>query len=374
MRLAYGEGLPRILRPLVDLFDALVDGVEPLARRFAARRRWVAIEEEGGFVVHRLAGHRLERVGRVGAGSTGADPALRAVRGGRVELRLDPSRVLTRRLNLPAAGAEYLGAIIEHRLDRLTPWRPDKVAYGFALRPGVGADGTIAVDFAATSQEALDATLAMFAAAGLAISAVGSAADPADGPLGIDLMRGGADAGRQRLRRIVGWAIVVAFALLVPAAAASQYLLNSAVEESAGLDARLHVKQAVVRRALGAGEAGGRDRELIAAKTEAASVALLIDRLAGLLPDDTYLRELSIDSDTVRLAGRSADAPALIGLIEADPWFSGVRFAAPVMRADDGREDFDITARRDHPADEAAGAPSETAPGATPEVTPGVTP
>lgn len=336
------------LRSLLALFDVFVDGLAPLVGRLAAGRRWIAVEDGDGFALHRAEAGATRCLGRLAPGVP-ADRALLAARSGRIELRLDPACILKRTLNLPAAGGAYVDAIIEHRLERLTPWRADKQVYGYLVRPEAGADGSLAVDFAAAASDTVEAARARLAAFGLSASAVGSAAEPLPSPLAIDLWRGRADVGRTRLRRIIAIALIALFATLVPAVLLSQYLLVAATSDSADLDARLAVKQSILRRAVGVGAGEGRDRQLIAAKTDAGSMALLVDHLAAIVPDDTYLRELSVEGERVRLTGRSANAPALIGLLEADPLLAGVAFAAPVTRADDGRQDFDITAVRETP-------------------------
>jgi general secretion pathway protein L len=53
---------------------------------------------------------------------------------------------------------------------------------------------------------------------------------------------------------------------------------------------------------------------------------LLIDRLATLLPSDTFLNRLEISVAEVRLSGVSADAPALIGMLEAEEGLAEVSF------------------------------------------------
>ncbi|WP_237154329.1 PilN domain-containing protein [Oryzibacter oryziterrae] len=334
-----------------SLLDAFVNGLAPLAGRFGARSRWVVSETAEGARLHAVNARGVTTdLGALTEADGRPARALRKLRGGRIELRIDPQRILTRTLSLPAAGKAYLDPIIEHRLDRLTPWRPEKVVFGYAAASETAADGTLAVDFAATSRDVLNEALDRLAAVGLTPTAVGSGAEPIDAPLRIDLLRGSGDPTLKRLRRASVIGLVLAFALLLPAAIGSYMLASQEADRVSELDQRLKVKRQVLSLAAGAGKAEGRDLELISAKTEPASVALLIDRLSALVPDDTYLGELSLEGDKLHLAGTSVNAPALIGLIEADPVLSDARFTAPVTRTDDGRDSFDLTVHWDKTA------------------------
>lgn len=343
------------------LVEAVVDGIEPLVRRNGGGSRLVIVETDAGFSFHEV---RRGKAVPLAEGDPDARAArrLRKAATGPVELRLAPERLIRRTLQLPAAGRDYLGPIIEHRLERLTPWKPEKVLYGYAPAGEPAADGTMAVEFVATSADIAADRSARLAALEITPTALGSSDEPIDRPLRIDLWRGTRDVGRRRLRRAVGFAAVIAALLLVPSVAASQWMLHSAETRLADIEQRLATKRQVLRAATGETEAQARDLRLVNAKTPDTATMVLIDRLATMLPDDTHLRELEIDGPELRIAGLSADAPALIPVLEADEALADVRFAAPVVRDENGRDGFDIVARwvpREAPAD---GGPGTGAP------------
>jgi general secretion pathway protein L len=62
----------------------------------------------------------------------------------------------------------------------------------------------------------------------------------------------------------------------------------------------------------------------------------ILDELAMLLPDDSWIDELSIRPDGIRLHGQSADATALLDRFRKDPLFPDARFTAPIMRTPNG--------------------------------------
>src|SRR5207244_11296109 len=81
-------------------------------------------------------------------------------------------------------------------------------------------------------------------------------------------------------------------------------------------------------------------------KQTGSSSVLVLDALSKVLPDDTYVSELRIEGDKLRLTGVTRDAPSLIGLIEQSQHFTSATFFAPTTRApSDSGDRFNIEAR-----------------------------
>ena len=114
------------------------------------------------------------------------------------------------------------------------------------------------------------------------------------------------------------------------------------------------VKARRLLKAATMGDVGERERALLEAKSPDRAVVVLVDKLARSIPADTYLKEMSIASDKVRLVGVTANAPALVGEIETTG-LTNVRFTSAVTREKDEKDSFEITA--DRPAPPAAEAP-----------------
>lgn len=321
------------------LLDAFTAALEPRVGRFLDRGRRVAVAEAGGLVLYEVRDRTVRALGRL----DGTAPE--GFAGRSLELRLPPEKFLARTLRLPDAGRDYLGPILAHRLERLTPWRPESVLYGYHVPEPAGPDGTLAVELLATSTDLVAPHLDALAAASLRPTALGSAAVPLDAPLAIDLYRGRPGSGEASpLRRLVARVAILAFALLVPACLAAALLASSAEAERTEVEAHLGALR--TRLAARTEAAGSREAGLIAAKNPEASTLVLIDRLSAALPDGTVLRELDADGGKVRLVGRSDDAAGLIGLLEGQGGLTAVRFAASVIRDAERREAFDIVATR----------------------------
>lgn len=324
------------------LVSGFVDAVEALLRRFGADRRWVAVEEGEGLVLWKVQGGKPERIGD--AGTLGGKSRKALAKAG-AELRLDPEKLVSASLKLPAEARGFAAQVIDHRLEKLTPWRPEKLLYGFDVAAAAGGDGQHEVRFLATSRDIADAALTRVRALGAEVSALGSAAEPLDRPLAINLLGAGAGKARLRRRRVIAGVAVGVLAASLALFAWSQWLLSDVESRQAELDARI----AGIRERIAAGSSGGRreDLDLIQSKTPGRAVFTLIDRLARALPDDTVLDEMEIKPDSVRVAGSSADASALVGRLEADAFLRDAEFAAPVTRQLDGRDRFDIVLSRE---------------------------
>lgn len=338
--------------------DDLVALAAPLAAKAGGRGRLIAVAE----------GDELALYEAQADGPPKRLPETARKRGGQpTELRLPVGQVLNRSLTLPAAGRDYLEPIIEHRLERLIPWSPDRALYGYRVA-GDAEGGEIAVDLAATSRDIADVWLARASARGLEPTAIGSAAEPLDRPLELDLWRGARDTALIRARRMVAFAAIAAAVVVVPVLGLSLYASWSAETRLANIETRQNAARRTLAAAAGAG-AGAKEAALIKAKRPDDAMSTLIDRLARTVPADTALRDLEIDDGRIRLAGSSAAAPALIARLEASGLMHDTRFAAPVTRAPDGRDLFEILAARVRPDGvkvESAGAPVAATPAREP--------
>ena len=68
-------------------------------------------------------------------------------------------------------------------------------------------------------------------------------------------------------------------------------------------------------------------------KRQGLPAVLTLETLAKVLPDHTYLTELRIEGNKLRLVGITRDAPSLIALLEQSKHFSRASFFAPTTRS-----------------------------------------
>jgi general secretion pathway protein L len=322
------------------LADSLCELIDPFLQRFYPQRRLVAVvtaEDELEFFS--VVNQTIEPVDPLGQAGLAPQSAWSSI-----ELRLRPDQVLQRTLSLPVASRDFLGPIIEHRLERLTPWRPEDVLYGFRALPGAGQGATISVHFAATSSGIAAGPLAALRDAGFTPGAMGPAPDKVSEPLEIDFYRRSHILPRAAIRQNLSRIWFAGAALLCLALTLSSVWRSSAEGSREASEAHLLKSRRLLKLA-SEGAISGRERVLIEGKRPEKSIVVLIDKLSNVIPAGTYLRELAITPGKVRLTGISGDATALIGLLDKSGLFD-VRFTAPVTREKDRTDNFEITAGR----------------------------
>lgn len=341
----------RLLRLAGSTWDRLIaafcDVIAPLLARFIRERRLIAVASPSGDLTF-SANVDGSLVPLSGTGPI--EDRLSSVRWTAVDLRLPAEQVLVRHLALPAASRDFLAPIVAHRLDRLSPWDPAQVLYGFAADAEPGS-ANLAVSVAITSREAAASAVERLERLGLKPTTIGSADAPLDVPPPIDLLSGRTDDGRAHLRHMVSR---IAAALLIASCVAAT---ASVIWQSQAADRLVEVQTKLARaqhmlRAMARGQRGSAEASMLFAKQPDKAVVVLLNRLAATLPSDTYLREMTLSSDKLRLVGSSANAPALIGLLDK-AGLVNPRFTSPVTRGKDDRDAFEITADRHAVATEA---------------------
>ena len=102
--------------------------------------------------------------------------------------------------------------------------------------------------------------------------------------------------------------------------------------DSAALDEAIADRRAVLTRAADSRSGAGGGDSVEARKQHAIVATGVIDALSKLLPDDTFLTDLSVDAARVRITGVSARAAELVPLLERSGQFSNATFYAPTTR------------------------------------------
>jgi general secretion pathway protein L len=295
-------------------------------------------------------GVNLRRHGRetlLGHFSLAADsvPDLPRPAGNRVVLRLGQAEVLAKTVTLPIAAENHVHQALAFQMDQETPFTPDEIYWSHFIARRDRQSGRLSVRLLLVPRQSLAALLGALARVGI----VPNRAEIGDGPDQARTLPLGSGGGSLD--------IAARHALLWPAAACCLLL-------GLGTIATPFVRQAISLASL--------DREISAGRATAAEAEQLrreLDRLSGaidlldserdkagrplvilttltrILPDDTYLTEVTAQQRKVTLSGRSAAAARLIGALSAGEGLRNVAFAAPVTRLEAIRSElFSITA------------------------------
>ena len=261
-----------------------------------------------------------------------------------VALRVPGRLLLEQRVTLPLAAERDPGRVLHYEMDRLTPFAADDVFWSFSVLRLDRANKQLVLLLSLVPKAPLAALLAALGRAGLRPTVL-EATRPDGMVRQISL-----GAGRSRQTMVLtraGAALGVACAALAVATIALPFVLQSL--ELDAVEARIatlrplaaEAAAARLRHATEVGTAG-------AAATERTRVGDALQALAAvtdLLPDDTYLTDLTLRARRLTIGGRSNAAVKLIPALAADRTIGDPAFLAPVTRAASGRPDiFSIAA------------------------------
>lgn len=336
------NGLDDIKGWLTRWIDTVALAIVTLLSSLRARRKVDVVEQDDGtFTI----GNETVRIvdGQIVSPRPAAIEA--ALRGGDATLALKPARFLFRPLELPQRAAEFLGGVVRSQIDRLTPWSAADAAFGFSAPQGAGPD-RIMVTVAATARALVQPIIDALVGAGAESVAV-TTATTGTAPIQVfqHSAHGVLDIARVRQALVIvllGSGLIAGATL--SAAAVYGYTLSSEQETIAR---RIAERRAALRAGRGGGaQAATPLRALERRKYATPSSVIVLDVLSQILPDHTYVTELRVEGDKVRVIGVTRDAPALIRLLEQSPHFSHATFFAPTTHApSDPGERFHIEAQ-----------------------------
>lgn len=315
--------------------DGLVDAVLLLEARIRRVRPLRLAPVEGGHVVV----HRGGRLGRrvLVAGPEGLAPARLAarLRGRVVEVAVRPEEMIARKLGpYPAESRAYVGGIVAHQLERMTPWLASDTLVHQRIDPVGPDDPRLVVAVEATSRSLHAGILTACARAApkeLRLVRPGSGGEA-------DLVLPIAAADAEAERRRIGITMRLALAAVALVGVLGLWAFLAASDEN---DARLaEIGERIdefQRRLAPVAEAGASDRDLIAALSRETPMAVIaLDNLSEAMPDDTHLTALQIARGKLRMSGITRDIAALTTAVEATRNFVEPVFSAPTVRLKQG--------------------------------------
>jgi general secretion pathway protein L len=334
--------------------DRVALAMVAIVARLAAPRTIRLVEDNGEFAAQSMQAAdasgprlRLDSDKIVGLESANFETPLR---GNHVELVLQPERFLFKPLELPSRAAEFLDGIVRAQIDRLTPWTADQVAFGCG-KPADAGSGRIVIAVAATAKSKLAPYLRAFAEHGVRSITI-STRSPTAAPDSPDIkvlnenVAGLLDV--HRARRIVLATLAVTCVITATAIAGAVVVDGHLRARQDELGHRILERRsaAIAARNAAVDPATAAEYMLARRKNETPASVIALEVLSQVLPDHTYVTELRIEGDKLRLTGVTRDAPSLVGLIEQSQHFTSATFFAPTTRApSDSGDRFNIEAR-----------------------------
>jgi general secretion pathway protein L len=319
-----------------------------LAQVKPVRRIEVAEDEAGTFAMRLAPGTKMAdadlvpcRVDVTGGAITSelSPPWAAAVRGGVVELQLQPSRFVLRPIELPGRAAEFLDGIIRAQIDRITPWAASEALFHWTPPRDMGGDRieTTVITTGRAAATSLAQAFSDCGAAGVEISTVTSD----HGRIVVLDQRSGKQAENRRLRTglVAGLATTGVLAML--SLGFGGFVADSYDAQAQQIQQRISERRAIMR---GNQPGSGSPLELLIRRKQSTPASVIvIDALSALLPQDTYATEVRIEGDKLQIVGVTRDAPSLISILEQSPHFASAGFFAPTTHsANEAGERFHI--------------------------------
>ena len=261
-----------------------------------------------------------------------------------VVLRTPMGDLLERRIALPLAAERSVGEVLLHDMDRLTPFRADELYWDWTIAGRDWPNRRLHVRLTLLPRTAIAALTARLGDAGVAPSIIETtASDGSARHLVVQHRSLGEDRATRRAVQAIAVACVILAMTLAALPFVRQSLAMTDVERQiTALRPQVDEAEALRRRI------AGRGSETDAVAAERARVGNAIAALAALtdiLPDRTFLSQLSLTQRQIAMTGVSNEAARLIAALSNEPSIRNPSFAAPVIRSAVGGGDvFSIRA------------------------------
>ncbi|WP_159711931.1 PilN domain-containing protein [Geminicoccus flavidas] len=238
-----------------------------------------------------------------------------------VVLRLPASEGLVTRDELPAAAERHLQDVLAHRVDVLTPWTPEQIAYDARVIDRPAETGKIRIEATFAPREVIDRLLGTLAGFELQPAVIDVAGVHVDELPRVDLLQGkGRRGSRLGLMAFIGVAALVPLVTLV--------LAYDIWQRSALVEERRAQEQRLVERRQEADLAQAERLQALAdanflnaRRAERPSSLVALEIISRALPDDAWLSRFELAGNQITLTGEASEAPRVLALIGADPRF-----------------------------------------------------
>lgn len=272
-----------------------------------------------------------------------------ANRADQIILLVPEQRVLRKIIALPVATEARLENVLRFEMDRYTPFTSEQVFFAYRVVAREREQHRIQVELLVVQRDYINPLLASLAEANVQPGIV-TLREALGGWSGatLNLLPASSRAGqgkRGRNRRLqVAMAVLLLAVLLGSPFYQRQQTLTRLQSELQQLKARtaesrgvgIELERLETSRAF-----------LLEQQRQTSRLLLLLDELTTVLPDHTWLMRFEDNGNSFRLDGESAEASALIGLLEQSSALENVRFGSPVTsNPSTAKERFSLVADR----------------------------
>ena len=251
-------------------------------------------------------------------------------------LRLDSEQAIKKIIYLPAAAKENIKKVISFEIDKYTPFNNDQVYFALKLL-GKEENGQIKVLLVVTPREVLDAIYLQLNSAEIYPDIVDYVEEANNFTEDLEIYNLLPEWERPVKNKIVQTLTgLFSFILIVLTVAV---LVFPVWHEAQNVDTlRQQIKQLknetefVQSRQLEIDQIVDETDQLNKVKENTPVLLEIINTLSHSIKDDTWMTHLQFKQGRLQLQGQSPTAEALIGVLEASPLFSNVRFVSPLTK------------------------------------------
>jgi general secretion pathway protein L len=258
-------------------------------------------------------------------------------------LVLSDAAVIFARLPIPAQAEPHIEEILRDHIKRKIPLPLESVLLGYSITP-VDHQRLI-VRYAILSKERLNRALARLQLRSDEVSAVVLPGKGDEAPIEIAISATPRRV-RPRARRLAGALVAACLGFVAVGAATTawrQDMLLRDVEKRVG-EIAMPARQ-VAQQLRQLEDDHKRIGEMLAGR-KAPSVVMIWEELARVVPETTYLTEISVRGQELQITGFSAAATDVIPLLDKSPLLRDVGLSGPVlMDRATGRQQFSLRAR-----------------------------
>lgn len=249
-------------------------------------------------------------------------------------LRLSAGQALKKILYLPVAAKENLLQVVAFEMDKYTPFTEEQVCYAVKVLEKE-QNGQIKVLLVLTPKETVEPFFVQLKQLGIHLTAVDYQPVKNDFVEDLDAYNLLPDTEKPQKNKITVivsvllttllftlMAVVLVFPIWQKGQAvdALREQLSRLEKEAKGVQSQQQEIDQIVEETA----------RLLKVKTASPSALGLINDMTQLMPDDTWLSSFVYRDKGLKVRGQSASAPALIGLLEASPVLSEVKFISPL--------------------------------------------
>ena len=243
----------------------------------------------------------------------------------RLAVVLAPNQYLSQRLTLPRVARAHLSETVGYQLPKVTPFTTDQVLYACGELPEATADGPLSVWLLVVPRQRLVQAMALLnrpaPTSPLPVAAPPQPGEPLEMAWNIEESHGAA-----RRRRLVWIGLLCAWIAAFGLHLRNQYVAKDELHETLA-ELQTESRQVIALRERLA-QSAAQLEHVGKLKQASTSSLVLLDTLAKLLDDKTWLQRLDLDSNNLALMGISSSPSALIEKLEASAAFEGVRLDA----------------------------------------------